>query len=74
MNLVGSVGLATGYGLNDKGRSSSPAKVMTFLFCTSFRPVMGFMQHPVSPVANLPGREADHSPPTSAEVAKYLVS
>jgi hypothetical protein len=46
-----------------------------FVFCTSPRPALGPTQPPVQWVpgalssrVNLPGREADHSPPTSAEV------
>jgi hypothetical protein len=37
-----SVGIATGYGLDDRGVSvSSPRKVKNFLFCTSSRPALG---------------------------------
>jgi hypothetical protein len=57
------------------GRRLSPGKGKNFLFSTSFRPVLG----PTQPhIQWVPGvllqrvkrqeREADHSPPTSAEV------
>jgi hypothetical protein len=58
-----------------RGRSSSPGKVKNFLFSTSSRPVLWPTQPPVqsvsgscSPEIKRPGREADHSPPTSTEV------
>jgi hypothetical protein len=58
-----------------KGRSSIPDRGKIFLLSTSSRPVLGFTQPPIqwvlgalSPVVKRPGREADHSPPTSAEV------
>jgi hypothetical protein len=48
-----------------------------FLFSTSSRPVLGTTQPPIqlvqgalSPGVERPGREADHSPPTSAESRK----
>jgi hypothetical protein len=59
------------------GRSRSPGRVNSFLFSTSSRPVLGSTQPPIqwvptalSPEVKRPGREADHSPPTSAEVKK----
>jgi hypothetical protein len=49
--------------------------VKNFLFSTSSRPVLGPTQPPIqwvpwaiSPGVKRPGREADHSPPTGAEV------
>jgi hypothetical protein len=58
-----------------RGRSSSPGRVKNFLFSTSSRPVPGSTQPPIqwvpgalSPGVKRPGREADHSPPTTAEV------
>jgi hypothetical protein len=41
-----------------------------FLFITASRPVLGSTQPPIQwvPVINRPGCEADHSPPSSAEV------
>jgi hypothetical protein len=62
-----SVGIATGYGLD-------------FHFSISSRPVLG--SPPISykmgtggsfPVVKRQGREADHSPPTSAEVKKICI-
>jgi hypothetical protein len=72
------IGIATGYGLDDRrGRSSSTDRVKNFLFSTSSRPVLGPTQPPiqwvmgaVSPGVKRQGREADHSPAASAEVKK----
>jgi hypothetical protein len=44
-----------------RGRSSSPDTVNNFYFTISSRSALGVKQ---------PGREADHSPPTSADVKK----
>jgi hypothetical protein len=67
-----SVGVATGYGLD--GRSSSPNGGMIFVLSMS-RPVLGPTQPPIqwvpgvlSPRVKRLGREADPSPPTTAEV------
>jgi hypothetical protein len=75
------VGIATGYGMNDRwGRSSSPGRVKNFLFSTSSRPALGSTQPPVqwvpealSSAVKRPGREADHSPPASSEVKKIWI-
>jgi hypothetical protein len=63
-----------------RGRNSSPGTVKNFLFSTSFRPALGFTHPPIqwvpgvlSPGVKRPGREADHSPPTSAEVKKMCI-
>jgi hypothetical protein len=68
-------GIATGYGLDDRGRSSSPGRVKNLLFSISSRPAMAPTQPPIewvlgdlSPWVKQLEREADHSPPTSAEV------
>jgi hypothetical protein len=60
-----------------RGRSSRPDRVKNFLFSTSSRPVLGSTQPPIqgapgalSPGVKRPGREADHSPPASAQVKK----
>jgi hypothetical protein len=60
-----------------RGQSSSPGRVKSFLFSTSSRPAMGPTQPPIqgvpvnlSPGVKRPGRKANHSPPTSAEVKK----
>jgi hypothetical protein len=73
-----SVGIATGYGLDDRGgRSSSLGRVKNFLFSTSLRPALGSSQPPIkwvpralSPGVKRQGCQTDHSPPTSAEVKK----
>jgi hypothetical protein len=58
-----------------RGRSSSPSMVKNFLFSTLSRPTLGV--HPTSypmgtggsfPGGKAAGADADHSPPTSAEV------
>jgi hypothetical protein len=76
-----SVGIATGYGLDDPGGgSSSPGRVKNFHLYISSRPALG--STPTSykmgtggsfPGVKRQGREADHSPPTSAEVKKMWI-
>jgi hypothetical protein len=73
------VGIATGYGLHDqRGRNSSPDRVKSFLHLVQ----TGSGVHPtsylmgtgaLSPGVKRPGREADHSPPASAEVKKTWI-
>jgi hypothetical protein len=66
-----SVGIALGYGLNDRGsRVRFPAGVGNFS-----RTALGLTQPPIHWVPEAlslevkrPGSEADHSPPSSAEV------
>jgi hypothetical protein len=80
LSRVSAVGIATGYELDGRGvRSSSPGREKNFLFSTSSRPALGSTQPPVqwvpgalSPEVKRPGREADHSPRTSAEVKKNV--
>jgi hypothetical protein len=75
------VGIATGYELDDRGvRVSSPGSGKNFLFCISSRQVLWPTQPYIQRVERAlslgvkrPGREADHSPPTSAEVTKTWV-
>jgi hypothetical protein len=63
-----------------RGRSSSPGRVKNFLFSTSSRPALGSTQPPIQwvpgalfPGVKRPGREADHSPPASAEAKKNWI-
>jgi hypothetical protein len=58
-----------------RGRSTSPGRVKYFLFFTPSRPVLGPTQPRIQcvPGVKRPGREADHSPPTSAEVKKMWI-
>jgi hypothetical protein len=79
-SLDSSVGIATGYGLDDRGgRSSSPGKVKNFLFSTSSRPALGSIKPikrvpgALSPGLKRQGREADDSSPASAEVKKMWI-
>jgi hypothetical protein len=71
-----SVGIVLGYGLDDRGsRVRFPAGTGNFLFTIASRTALGPTQPPIQWVpgalsvgAKRPGREADHSPPSSAEV------
>jgi hypothetical protein len=49
------------------GRSSSPDGGKIFHVSMSSSPALGFTQPPIQWI---PGREANHSPPISAEVKK----
>jgi hypothetical protein len=67
------IGIATGYELN--GRGSIPSRGKIFLFYVASRPTLGPTQPPIQwvpragfPWIKRPGRKADHSPPSSAEV------
>jgi hypothetical protein len=74
-------GIATTYGLDDRGVGvRSPGRVKNFLFSKSFRSALRSTQPPIqlvpgdlSPGVKRPGREVDHSPPTSAEVKNTLI-
>jgi hypothetical protein len=66
--------MALGYGLDDK-RFDSRQGLGMFLFTTASRPDLRPTQPPIQLLAGTlslkvkrPGREADHSPPSSAEV------
>jgi hypothetical protein len=72
-----SVGIALGYGLNDRdSRVPFPAGgVGIFLFTTASRTALGPTQPPIQWIpwtlslgVKRLGREADHSPPSNAEV------
>jgi hypothetical protein len=58
-----------------RGRSSSPSRVKNFLFSTSSRPALGSTKLPLQwiPGVKRTRREADHLPPTSAEVKKTWI-
>jgi hypothetical protein len=63
------IGIATG---RPRGLSWSPGRVKYFSFSTSSRPVLGPTQPPIQwiPGVKRQEREAEHSPPASAEVKK----
>jgi hypothetical protein len=71
-----SVGIATGYGLEDQGsgREFESGRVKNFYFFISSRPALGSTQPPIKwvPGVKRQGREADHSPPTSAEKKMWI--
>jgi hypothetical protein len=76
---VSNFSIATGYGRDKKGQSSSPAGVKNVLFSTSSRSDPGLTRPPFqwipgafTPGVKRPAHEADHSPPTSAEVKKNV--
>jgi hypothetical protein len=64
-----SVGIVTGYGLEDRGVGFR-VPVGSRIFFTSSRPAVGSIQPPVQliPAVKRPGREAEHSPQAVAEV------
>jgi hypothetical protein len=57
-----------------KGPNSSPRRPKNFNFSITFKPALGSIHHLVQralfPGVKRKGREANHSPPTSAEVNK----
>jgi hypothetical protein len=76
-NRDSSVGIALGYGLEDRGsRVRFPARAGNF---SLLRTALGPTQPPIQWVPGAlslgvkrPGREADHSPPSSAEVRECV--
>jgi hypothetical protein len=69
-----SVGIATGCGLDDRGvGSSSPGRVK--IFTSTYRPdrLWGPPTGGSFPEVKRQGREADHSPPPSADVKKMWI-
>jgi hypothetical protein len=79
MNRDSVVGIATGYGLDDRGVEVR-VPVQSRIFSTSPRPVLGPTQLPIqwvpgaiSPGVRRPEPEADHSPPANPEVKKMWI-
>jgi hypothetical protein len=71
-----SVGIATGYGLDDQGDGRFESQMgKNFHLSISSRPALGSTQPPIKwvPGVERQGHEADHSPPTSAEVKKMWI-
>jgi hypothetical protein len=72
MSQDSSVGIVTGYGL--VGRGSIPSEVTNSPYSTAPRPAVGPTQPPIKwvlgtyPRVKRPNVDADHSPPSSAEV------
>jgi hypothetical protein len=75
-----SVGIALGYGLDDRGsRIRFPGGLGIFLYTTASRTALEPIQLPIQWVPGVlslgvkrRGREAGHSPPSSAEVKEYV--
>ncbi|PNF25231.1 hypothetical protein B7P43_G13890, partial [Cryptotermes secundus] len=59
----------TGYGLDDRARF--PAKEDNFLTSAASRMSLGLTQPPIRWVPG--GREADHSPPSNAEIKNRAI-
>jgi hypothetical protein len=78
---VSVVGIATGYGLDDRGVGVRvPEWVKNFLFSTSSRPALGSIQPHIQWVlvalslgVKRPEREVDQLPPTSADVKSIWI-
>jgi hypothetical protein len=73
-----SVGIETGYGLDGGGiRVRVPVRSRIFsksrLALGSTQPPIQWVPGSLSPGVKRPGREADHSPPASAEVKKMWI-
>jgi hypothetical protein len=68
-----SVGIETGYGRDC--RISIRGRGKNFLFSVASKPSLEPTQSPIQwlPGVKRPWREADHSPPTTAEVTKMLI-
>jgi hypothetical protein len=79
MSRDSAVGIVTDYWLDDRGVGVR-VPVGSRIYSTSLRPALGSTQSPVkwvpgahSPGVKRPMREADHSPPTNAEVKKMWI-
>jgi hypothetical protein len=68
------VGIATGFGLDDR-EVGVRVQVGSRIFSTSSIPLLGSTQPPIQWTQGVkrPWREADHSPPASAEVKKVWI-
>jgi hypothetical protein len=67
-------GIATGYGLNDRGvrvQVQLGSRIFSTSSITVLRPTQPTMQ--LVPEVKRPGREADHSPPTSVQIKKTWI-
>jgi hypothetical protein len=80
VTCVSVVSIATSYGLDREVGVGSPGRGKNFLFPTSSRPALGSTQPPSQWVPRAHslgvkwlGYEADHSPPTSAEVKQMWI-
>jgi hypothetical protein len=62
----GSVGIMTDYGLDCRG--SNPGGGCDFSSSTPTQPPIQWVPGVLSLVVKLPGREANHSPPSSTEI------
>jgi hypothetical protein len=74
------VGIATGYGLDHRGvgvRVRMGSRIFFFLRCTGWlgptQPPIQWVMGTLSPEVKRQGREADHSPPSNAEVKKMWI-
>jgi hypothetical protein len=77
MSCGSAVGIATGYGLNDRGDGVRVPVGSRMLSSISLRAALGSTQPAIqwvpgehSPGVKRPEREDNHSPPTSSEVKK----
>jgi hypothetical protein len=80
-NRDNAVGIATGYGLDDRGVEVR-VEVGSRIFSSPrfpdrlwgpHRPLIQWVPEALSPVVKRPGPEAEHSPSTSAEVNKMCL-
>jgi hypothetical protein len=68
-----SVGIALGCGLDDRGsRARFPAEAGNFSLHYRVQPPIQWVPGTLSLGIKRPGREADHSPPSSAEVKECV--
>jgi hypothetical protein len=79
MSQDSAVGISSGYGLDDRGVGVR-VPVGSRIFSKSSRPALGSTQPPIQWVRGTlslwvrrSGREADHSPPASAEIKKVWI-